>query len=167
MNAQTNKSYKMNLDERTIIVRPVSVDHELVQLLMDKLDQYQIGLYGMEHCHLDSVEVLQHSGAYMLGAYADDRLVGMGAVKLFDGYAEIKRMFVEEDFRGFGVAARILTALEAYAVQKGRKRICLETGYLHQSALRFYQRLGYSVVERFGSYTPNEVSIYFEKNIGN
>ena len=99
----------------------------------------------------------------MTGAFSNTCLVGIEAIKCFENYAEIKRMYVEEDFRGLLIAEKILTALEKYAVQKGLVRICLETGNLHYAALKFYKKMAYTKVESFGYYKPNNASVYFEK----
>lgn len=155
----------INLTKLNIRITPVSPDNAFVQKLIAKLDKYQIELYGIECCHLDSVAELQKCGAYMIGAFADEVLIGIGAVKIFDKYAEIKRMFVEEAYRGLGMAGKILIALEDYAAHKGKEKIYLETGSLQYSALNFYKRIGYSIVERFGDYAPNDVSVYFEKKV--
>lgn len=151
------------LTEMEIVIKQVVPTDAQVLKLIGKLDAYQISLYGIEQCNLESPESLNNHDAYMLGAYSGEQLAGIGGVKLMDGYAEIKRMYVEEDFRGLLIAERIVARLEAYAMQQGVSRICLETGNLHQSALHFYKKLGYRVIESFGNYRPNDVSVYFEK----
>lgn len=148
-----------------ITITPVSPTNEAVQKLVATLDEYQISLYNITPCQLEPVSLLEKSGAYMVGAHAGDTLVGIGAVKLFEDYAEIKRMFVEEGFRGFGCADMILGALEEYALKKGRFRINLETGNLQEAAIRFYKRSGYSEVESFGDRVQNGVSVYFYKEL--
>lgn len=148
-----------------LFIKPLLPTDEGVLKLIDKLNTYQIGLYGADKCNLESAQSLQNNNAFMLGAFDGQTLAGIGAIKLADGYAEIKRMYVEEAYRGLSIAENILRQLEDYARHKGILRICLETGNKHQQALKFYQRQGYFRIERFGSYTPNEVSVYFEKTI--
>ena len=148
-----------------ISIKPVLPTNEQVTRLIGKLNDYQISLYGAERCNLETPESLVQNKAFMLGAFDEQTLAGIGAIKLADSYGEIKRMYVEEAYRGLSIAENILSRLEAYATQKGIVRIYLETGNKHQKALRFYRRQGYSQVERFGHYTPNEVSVYFEKTI--
>ena len=138
---------------------------ENVIALIEKLNQYQINLYGREKCSLDSPEVLQQSQAFMVGAYANELLIGIGAVKFFDDYAEIKRMYIEENFRGLSIAEHILTRLEEHAAKNGIHKICLETGTLHHAAQKFYQKMGYTSIERFGNYPLNEVSVFLGKDL--
>jgi putative acetyltransferase len=151
----------MNLSD--IVYREVSpLDEEVIHLI-DKLNQYQIRLYGIDKCNLEPPASLQQNRAFMIGAYSNGRLIGIGAVKLLPDYAEIKRMYLEEEFRGRAIAESVLAYLEKYALEKGIFRICLETGNKHASALAFYKKAGYKEIEKFGHYRPNEVSIYFEK----
>lgn len=146
-------------------IKPVSVLDTSVIELIEQLNTYQIGLYGIERCNLESPESLHNHSAYMVGAYSGDILVGIGAIKLFDSFGEIKRMFVLENFRGMGISERILYALEDFAVRNGITKLCLETGRLQRTAIRLYKKCGYIEIERFGGYHPNDVSIYFERLI--
>jgi len=162
---QRDRINKMTPQELRIDLKPVlPTDTEVVKLI-EKLNKYQIGLYGIEMCNLESPESLQKNNSVMMGAYVNNELAGIGAVKFFDTYAEIKRMFVEENYRGLSISGTILNALEEQAAQKGIYRICLETGNLHQQALKFYNKSGYQQIESFGNYKPNKVSVYFEKII--
>jgi len=146
-----------------VIIQPISPADAQVQLLISKLDHFQIELYGRENCHLDSIETLLKSGAHMLGAFSGEQLVGMGAVKIMSGYAEIKRMYVEESHRGLGIAENILSRLEAYTIEQGENRICLETGIYHKAAMSLYKKMGYKVIDQFGEYKINGLSVFFEK----
>lgn len=49
------------------------------------------------------------------------KAVGTGATVLMDGWAEIKRMWVEEEARGRGIARKILDALLAVVFISLRK----------------------------------------------
>jgi putative acetyltransferase len=155
--------YSNNNYHQKIFLKSVSPLNKKVIDIINKLNEYQIGLYGIEKCNLETVESLKKNNALMMGAFSEKILVGIGAVKLFDSYGEIKRMLVENEFRGLGIAEKILVALENYAMQMGKEKVCLETGNLQHEAIRFYKRMGYNEIERFGSYRPNDVSIYFKK----
>jgi putative acetyltransferase len=148
-----------------LTIRAVSPADAQVQELVHKLDTFQIELYGRGNCHLDSIEVLLQSGAHMLGAYQEEVLVGIGAVKIMNGYAEIKRMYVEENQRGKGIAERILAQLEAYAQVQGITEVKLETGVYHQAAQALYRKMGYDRIEVFGDYRENGLSVFMGKDL--
>jgi GNAT superfamily N-acetyltransferase len=83
-------------------------------------------------------------------AEADGALAGCGAVqRLDDQTAEIKRMWVNPDFRGHGLGRRILTHLEDQAGQLGHGRVVLDTNGTLREAIALYQRTGYHAIERY------------------
>src|SRR2546430_14105869 len=62
------------------------------------------------------------SGGYFVIGYWQSQAVGCGAFRPYDQTTvEIKRMFVEPDFRGRGIARAILGAVEAEARRRGYK----------------------------------------------
>lgn len=144
-------------------IRPVSPLEADVQNLVSALDAYQIALYGIHCCHLDSAEELIASGAHMLGAEMDGRVVAVGALKLKQDYAEMKRVFVDPQYRGRGLAQAIILALETHALDNGFKLVKLETGVKQAAAIALYSRLNYKECEAFGCYENNSVSRYMEK----
>ncbi|RDI16908.1 MarR family transcriptional regulator with acetyltransferase activity [Rhodococcus sp. AG1013] len=89
--------------------------------------------------------------------------VGCGAVKLHDGVAEIKRMWVSPDARGLGIARRLLDALEAYAADHGARLVRLDTNAALNEAVALYERSGY---RRIPAYNDNAYATHwFEKDL--
>lgn len=148
-----------------MVIKEVFPTKPEVQQLIEKLNHYQSDLYGTTGCNLESAKDLVKNNALMLGAFSGKILVGIGAIKLKDDYAQIKRMFIEPDFRSQGIAKQLILKLESHALKNSLHRICLETGNKHDVALNFYNKMGYYQIEKFGCYEPNEISIYFEKQI--
>ena len=110
----------------------------------------------------NKIDMIKH----VIVAYADDKAVGGGAIKEYDGErAEIKRMFVRPEFRGQGIAAEILSALEAWAKELGYKGTILETGCMLTSAIRLYERSGYSRIDYYGQYIGVATSVCMEKEL--
>jgi putative acetyltransferase len=143
-------------------VLPIDSD---VAKLIAKLDQYQINLYGIEACNLEPPTSLIKNNAFMIGAFVNNILCGIGSIKFVDDYAEVKRMFVEEHCRGLAIAEKLLNILEQHAMQNGVTKLFLETGNLHHAAIKFYIKNGFKEIESFGKYQPNSVSVYFEKSL--
>lgn len=79
------------------------------------------------------------------------------------GDAELKRMFVSEQARGRGVAGALLGRIEAEAAARGSRRVVLETGELHGSALALYGKHGYREIDQFGQYIGEKHSICMAK----
>ncbi len=97
-------------------------------------------------------------------AYEEGAPVGCGAFKPFDeNTVEIKRMFVQPELRGRGIAATVLTELEAWAGELGFDRCVLETGKKQPEAIRLYQKSGYGTIPNYGQYAGVENSVCMEK----
>lgn len=79
-------------------------------------------------------------------AVIGDRIVGTLALKdIGGGEAALRKMFVASDFRGrdYGVAARLLAALLAYAERQQIAAIFLGTTEKFLAAHRFYEKNGF------------------------
>jgi GNAT superfamily N-acetyltransferase len=101
-----------------------------------------------------------------LVARIDGSAVGCGALRtLGPDVGEVKRMFVLPDFRGHGIARRILAALEARAVELGYATVRLETGKAQPEAVCLYTSSGYREIPGFGEYADNGYSVCFEKQL--
>lgn len=99
-------------------------------------------------------------------AYVDDVPVGCGAIKQFNAEtAEVKRMFTQKQFRGQGIAGRILTELEYWAKESGYLHTILETGKRQPDAIRVYEKHHYRVIPNFGQYAGVETSICMKKTL--
>jgi putative acetyltransferase len=97
-------------------------------------------------------------------AFDGDRTVGCGAIKEFDSTTmEVKRMFTLADYRGRGVAQKVLMELEKWALELGYVRCVLETGKRQPEAIALYTRAGYQITENYGQYKGMDNSVCFEK----
>lgn len=101
-------------------------------------------------------------------AYKGGRAVGCGAFKPFDGpgTVEIKRMFVELEFRGQGIAQEVLRELERWAAEEGFAIFVLETGKKQPEAIRLYEKSGYDLIPNYGQYAGVENSVCMRKELG-
>jgi putative acetyltransferase len=99
-------------------------------------------------------------------ARVDGSAVGCGALRgLEPGVGEVKRMFVLPEFRGHGIARRILEALEFRARDLGYVSVWLETGIGQPEAIGLYKSAGYREFAGFGEYVGNPFSVCFEKRL--
>ncbi len=138
---------------------------EVLELLRQS-DEFTLSLYPPESCFLLDVSELERPGVTVFVSRSEDAAVGIGAlVDRGDGSAELKRMFVSADARGFGIAGRILKSAEAHAVATGVHTIQLETGPLQRSAIALYERHGYARIPLFGQYVGEEFSLCYEKRL--
>jgi putative acetyltransferase len=80
-------------------------------------------------------------------------------------FAEIKRLFVDEEFRGRGLATAMVLHLERYARAGGLRIIRLEAGPLQPEALALYRGLRYIDRGPFGAYRDDPLSVFMEKTL--
>ncbi len=62
---------------------------------------------------------------------------------------ECKRLYVRPEFRGLGIAARLLDAMERHGAATGIEWIYLDSKDDLEAALRLYAERGYRVCERY------------------
>jgi len=156
------------MNDLVMKIQPVDPALPAALAMIAKLDQMHVELYPAESNHLDSIETLRRSNVLFLGAFVAGELVGCGAVKRVadDGeYGEIKRVYVQDDHRGRGVAKGIMAALEAHLVDAGVPLARLETGIRQAEAISMYRRLGYRERGPYGGYRPDPLSVFMEKNL--
>ncbi|WP_205474352.1 bifunctional helix-turn-helix transcriptional regulator/GNAT family N-acetyltransferase [Nocardioides sp. SYSU D00038] len=90
-----------------------------------------------------------HEGTFVL-ATSDGAPVAYGGVRpLDDGSGEIKRMWVDDAWRGAGLGSRMLRHLEALAARLGHRRVVLDTNPTLVEAIAMYERAGYSPIPRY------------------
>lgn len=120
---------------------------------------------GEDHAFYSQYNKIDHI-KHALVLYKDHNPVSIGAIKEFDADAmEVKRMYTIPEFRGQGLAAKILRQLEDWSKELGYTKCVLETGKRQPEAISFYQKKGYQIIPNYGQYTGIENSICFEKSI--
>jgi putative acetyltransferase len=129
-------------------------------------DEYMMGLYPPESCHLLTVDELEAPGVTVFVARDHGQVAGMAAlVQRGDGSAELKRMFVPEASRGRGIAAELLHSVEAFAVSIGVRVLQLETGPLQHAAIALYEKNDFELIPNFGQYAGDPNSVCYEKRL--
>ena len=137
-----------------------------VKALIAASDAFYDGLYPEESSHLEALDDLGKPDVLFIGCRVDGELAASGAAKLMhdDGdYAEIKRIFVIDRYRGQGLSAKIMNYIETELQTRGVGLLRLETGVLQPEALGLYKKLGYQSRGPFGAYRPDPLSVFMEK----
>jgi putative acetyltransferase len=149
------------------VIEAQDPDDAEVQSLIAASDAFYDGLYPAESNHLEATDDLKKPNVLFVGCRVDGALAACGAAKLMqdDGcYAEIKRVFVLEQYRGRGLSAKIMQYLESELLERGVDLFRLETGVRQPEALGLYRKLGYRERGPFGAYAPDPLSVFMEKS---
>lgn len=119
-----------------------------------------------ESCHVLEPDALDKAGAFILGGYLGDQIVGIGALVRFQADAgELKSMHTHEDARGQGIAREILRGLLNEARAQDLKHIFLETGSEapFAPARGLYASEGFAFCAPFGEYTEDPLSVFMTR----
>ena len=126
--------------------------HALMQELFPPEDNYYL-----------EIDDLVAPDIHFFTARIGDQILGTGALKLKQGYGEIKSMFVSEAARGKGVADALMRQLEDTAREHKLPTLKLETGNVLHAAHKLYRRHGFTDCGVFGDYVEVNSSIFMEK----
>ncbi len=120
--------------------------------------------YGTDDSEPGPAPTAADMAVFVVAYSADGAPVGCGGLRqLDDSSAEVKRMFVRPTSRGTGTSVAVLRFLEQHAREMGWTRLRLETGTGQPDAVRFYEREGFTSIERYGHYVHSVDSLCYEK----
>jgi putative acetyltransferase len=139
--------------------------------MMSRSDAHAAALYPPESNHMVDAGSLAEPHVIFCVARQNGKALGCGAAVLHGGeageppYAEIKRMWVQEGARGIGLGEAILKYLETETASLGVRILRLETGVNSHPARRLYAKCGYFLVDPFGDYEDDPLSVFYEKTL--
>jgi GNAT superfamily N-acetyltransferase len=103
---------------------------------------------------------------HVIVAYENEMPGGCGAIKEYaPDTMEVKRMFTPLQFRGRGIASRVLAELEKWTHELGYTKCILETGKRQPEAIALYKKNGYKLIPNYGQYEGIENSVCFLKEL--
>jgi putative acetyltransferase len=97
--------------------------------------------------------------------YQGQQPVACGCFKEIDANTvEIKRMFVEKEWRRKGLSKLILNDLEQWAMEKGFENAILETSIHFTTARQLYESSGYTIIPNYPPYQGLTESVCMKKS---
>ena len=131
------------------------------------LDEFLNELVGGEENRAEYIQYNKLDDIHdVVIAYDNDIPVGSASFKKYDDEnAEVKRVFVKEEYRGQGISNELMKMLEQRACEKGFKYFILESGEPLVSAMALYRKIGYKVIPNYGQYVNMEESICMKKKL--
>jgi N-acetylglutamate synthase-like GNAT family acetyltransferase len=98
---------------------------------------------------LDNIEKIYSGRGKFWVALSGGKLVGtVGIKEKSKRRAKLKRMFVLKDFRGTGLAQKLLNKAKKHAQKMGFEEIELWTSNVMERAQNFYEKNGFKFVEK-------------------
>jgi putative acetyltransferase len=95
-------------------------------------------------------QIYENGFGLFLVVLDEDRVIGSGALKRMDEkIAELKRLWLLEEYHGQGIGYRVVMQLFDFARQKGYTHVRLQTGESQTRAIQFYEKLGFYRVKSY------------------
>ena len=140
---------------------------ELVKLLSDHIGEMR-SVSPPESTHTLDIEQLKTPDITLWSGSINDQVVGCAAIKeLAPRHGEIKSMRTLPEFRGQGIARKLLNHLIRVAHERDYERLSLETGSMafFNPAQQLYGSAGFEICEPFANYLPDPNSIFMTKKL--
>ncbi|WP_375175759.1 GNAT family N-acetyltransferase [Pseudooceanicola sp.] len=148
-----------------IIVEPSSPLTPGASALLDASQSLMRRLFSPEENHFLSHDALAQPDVRFFIARIGEEILGCAALKLCEGYGEVKSFFVTDAARGRGIGGALLRQIEDQARDEGLTCLRLETADKLGAAIRLYEGAGYARRDPFGSYEENGTSVFMEKTL--
>jgi putative acetyltransferase len=159
--------YKENGATSIMTLKRTNGDNKDFRHLTNLLDLELNILYGDVQAQYQPFNAIESIDTVVV-AYQENIPVGCGCFKPFDmKTAEVKRVFVQPEQRGKGIATLILQELERWMIESGYSTVVLETGIKQTDAIKFYNQAGYERIDNYGHYLDNANSLCMSKSLKN
>lgn len=144
-------------------IRKTNSSNEDFKNLVAALDTELAERDGEDHSFYDQFNKIDNI-KHALVFYYGETPVACGAMKEHGKNSmEVKRMYTLPDFRGKGLASKLLVELENWARELGYAKCILETGKRQPEAIALYKKNNYTVTSNYDPYIGVENSVCFEK----
>ncbi len=153
------------MNSAAVTVRPADPRSPEGSALLGASHALLTSLYPPEDNYFLSVDELAAPDIDFWIAEDSGRSLGCVALARFNGYGEVKSLFVDPDARGKGVGAALMATLEDRARALGLPLLRLETGDTLDEAHRLYARQGFVPTGPFGGYVEGPHSVFMEKRL--
>ena len=135
--------------------------------LCHELDKFLNELVGGEENRAEYIQYNKLDDIHdVVIAYDGDEPIGSASFKKYDDEtAEVKRLFLKEEYRGRGISYDIMKMLEERARKNGYKYFILESGESIVAAMALYRKIGYNVIPNYGQYADMDDSVCMKKKL--
>lgn len=152
------------MEENVSIKRTTSSDKDF-ELLVTHLDHELWNELNEDQAQYDQYNKVPDLPTVVL-VYVNHTPAACGCFKRYNaGTVEIKRMFVEKEFRRKGLAKMVLDELETWATKQNAKHAILETSVHFTAAKTLYMNAGYQVIANYDQYAGLKESVCMKKKL--
>lgn len=161
-----------------IVIKPAFQDEEVIRQLFGEYTTLleegdpeiwkylTIQNYSLEIQHLEDKYGLPNGRLYI--AWVNNQPAGCIALRKLsemEGEAcEMKRLYVRPEFRGYGIAARLVETILQDAIEVGYRAIYLDTLSFLQDAIRLYFRFGFYEIPPYNN-SPMQATVFMKRDL--
>jgi GNAT superfamily N-acetyltransferase len=146
-----------------VLLVDLRYDHPDAVALRHAFREEQIGRYGFA----DPAEYEGPHGAFLV-VYYHNSARGCGGFRWFDrtaGVAELKKLYAAPQVRGHGLGGLLLIELERMALERGARRIIVESGVKNLAALALFKSFGYQPIPSYVDSRDPQINRAFAKTL--
>ena len=152
---------KIDLKNFSVEIRPIEIqdNSRIAKILRETLLEYGAAKQGTAYFDKSTDHLFEHfqkpNCAYFVAAINKNIVGGVGIYPtdgLPSGICELVKMYIDKDFRGFGIGKLLLTQAVKYAKSKYYSAIYLESMPELDKAVSIYNHMGFkSLSEPLGN----------------
>lgn len=132
----------------------------LAEIIKDNLKSHNLDIPGTVYFddnlnHLSDFYLESPKRAYFITLDDDNNIIGgigLAELEFMDDTAELQKLYLTDAAKGQGLSYKLIELVEDTAINKGYKRMYLETHTNLKTAIHVYEKCGYKLIER-----PKEV----------
>ncbi|MCV0427766.1 MAG: GNAT family N-acetyltransferase [Roseibium sp.] len=135
-----------------------------MRAMIDELNAVLRSLTPEEANYSMTAEEMVGPETTLIVARVDGKAAACGAFHRHeDGIGELKRFYARPDFRGMGLARRILDQITALAREEGFRSLVLETGHNYEAARKLYETAGFKECGPILDYPESPYSVFYSR----
>ncbi len=129
------------------IFEPEKTVQEFYDILEDERELHDVDDYQ---------QVYQENRGLFLAVLDENKIIGTGAIKQLEGnIAELKRLWLLEDYHGKKIGYRVVSQLLDFAQTQGYEKVRLQTSQKQKRAISFYTQFGFYMIPSFRASMDN------------
>jgi hypothetical protein len=161
---QALQQYYSHMEDSITIKRTTSSDKDF-ELLVAHLDNELWNELNEDQAQYDQYNKVPDLSTVVL-IYMNNQPAACGCFKKHgDDRIEIKRMYVEKQYRRKGLSKMVLSELEKWALEKDARYAILETSIHFTAAKTLYMNAGYYVIPNYDQYAGLAESVCMKKDL--
>lgn len=149
-----------------IVIKKCNPNDGAVLDLFIKADKLYDQLYP-EECNkpVFSNDFLKKESLFLVAIFKNNIIGCGGVIRKSKEWAEIKRMYIEPEYRLNKIGSNILEIIIKWSIDKNISTLRLETGIYQSEAISLYRKYSFHQIKNFDDYLNNPNSLFFEKDL--